>query len=129
MCWHCWHTTLWVVSINVFRSLRTLEYKTEILCTERIVRGLRSVTLQVMRSVIVLAIPRPLSMGTDPVDDRNPESPRPRILAFLLPPVFAFPPPHILTVLPLHAPLPGVARALAPILRALRGRPWLHRWA
>ena len=25
----CWHTTLWVVCINVFQSLHTLEYETE----------------------------------------------------------------------------------------------------
>ena len=123
-----------VVSINVFRSLHTLEYETEDLCTERIARGLRSVTLRAMHSVAALAIPRPLSAGADPVDDRDPESPRSRILVFLLPPIFAFLLPHIHAMLPLHVrtslplrtPLPGVARALAPILRALCGRPRIH---
>ena len=137
-----------VVSINVFRSLRALEYESEDLCTERIARGRRSVTLWAMRSVATLAIPRPLSAGTDPVDDRDPESPQSRILTFLLPPVFAFPPPHIHAVLPLHiraspllrvrvppllpplcAPLPGVACMLAPILQALCGGPRIRQWA
>ena len=145
-CWHCWHAALWVVSINVFRSFRALEYETEDLRTERIARGLRSVTLRAMHSVTALVIPRPLSAGADPVGGRNPESLRSRILVFLLPPVFAFPPPHVHAALPLHvraspplrvrvpppllplrAPLPGVARALAPILRVLCGGPRICR--
>ena len=76
---------LWVVSINVFQSLRALEYETEDLHTERIARGLRFVTLLVMCSVAAPAIPRPLSAGADRVDDRDPESPRSRVLASLLP--------------------------------------------
>ena len=79
-------------------------------------------------------------MGTDPVDDHDPKSPRSRVLTFLLPPIFAFLLPHVHTVLPLHVhaslplhirvppllpllhtPLPGVARVLTPILRALHG--------
>ena len=98
-----------------------------------------------MRSIAAPVTPRPLSAGADCVDDRDPESPRSRILASLLPLAFIFLPPHVHAVLPLHvhaspplrvrvssplpplrAPLPGVARVLTPILRALRGGPRLH---
>ena len=101
-----------------------------------------------MHSVAALVIPRPLSMGTDPVDGRNPKSPQPCVLALLLPPVSTFPLPHIHALLPLHVcallplrvhmpppplplhtPLPGVAHALTPILQALHGGLWLRRQA